>query len=262
MRTALIGYTGFVGSNLASRMPFDDMYNTANIEEIAGERYDLVISAANRADSFWVNQHQDADREQVELLIRDLAKAQIARLVVVSTVCVYPGDTSPDENTPLSPNDLTPYGQNRLYQEQRLQDLFETTIVRLPQLYGDKLKKGIIFDLTNDYRIEFIDPDDAFQYYDARRLSADIEQILEHRVDAVNMASPALSNTRIAREVFNVDLSSNEARAKDPFASMYTRDMRSIHASFLGGRDGYMANIEAELDSIKSFVEDSTSRRR
>ena len=37
MRTALIGHTGFVGSNLAASHAFDDLYNTSNIEQIEGQ---------------------------------------------------------------------------------------------------------------------------------------------------------------------------------------------------------------------------------
>ena len=33
-RTALIGYNGFVGSNLMKKMIFNDYYNSKNIEEI------------------------------------------------------------------------------------------------------------------------------------------------------------------------------------------------------------------------------------
>ncbi len=48
MRTALIGHTGFVGSNLLAEHPFDELYRSTNIETIAGERFDLVVCAARR----------------------------------------------------------------------------------------------------------------------------------------------------------------------------------------------------------------------
>jgi hypothetical protein len=37
MATALIGYTGFIGSNLARQFDFDDFYNSKNIDDIAGK---------------------------------------------------------------------------------------------------------------------------------------------------------------------------------------------------------------------------------
>ena len=34
MKKALIGYTGFVGSNLQTQIKFDDFYNSKNIQDI------------------------------------------------------------------------------------------------------------------------------------------------------------------------------------------------------------------------------------
>ena len=42
-RACLIGYTGFVGGNLARQYAFDDCYNSRNIEQIRGRSYDLVV---------------------------------------------------------------------------------------------------------------------------------------------------------------------------------------------------------------------------
>lgn len=61
LRTALIGYTGFVGSNLASFQDFTNLYNSRNIGEIAGKSYDLVVSAFGRADSHRINHHDAED---------------------------------------------------------------------------------------------------------------------------------------------------------------------------------------------------------
>jgi hypothetical protein len=50
MTNALIGYTGFVGSNLDDSGQFDDKYNTSNIRDIDGKDYDLVVSADRWSD--------------------------------------------------------------------------------------------------------------------------------------------------------------------------------------------------------------------
>ena len=36
MTTALIGYTGFVGSNILKGRPFDDLYNSSNLARLPG----------------------------------------------------------------------------------------------------------------------------------------------------------------------------------------------------------------------------------
>lgn len=251
---ALIGYTGFVGSNLDAEGRFQDRYNTANIADLRGRSYDLAISTANRADSHRINAHPDEDRSEIDGLIAHLRSAEIGKLVLISTVCVYPGDTSPDEDTPLSEHDLTPYGANRLYQERVLSDTFDTLIVRLPQLYGRNLKKGVVYDLLNDYRVEFIRPEVRFQHYGVDRLWDDIQTALRLGLPSLNIATPPLSNRELAREVFDVTLTHEPSEPESAFSRMYTRDMRTRHDEAFGGTDGFLVSREEEIGGLRSFV--------
>lgn len=262
MTTALIGYTGFVGSNLQASHPFDDVYNSSNIGDIAGHDYEFVVSAGNRADSHRINTHGDDDRRDIDGLIDTLATARIRRLVLISTVCVYPGGTRPDEETPLSVDGLTPYGANRLHQERRLSDLFDTTVVRLPQLYGANLKKGVVFDLANDYRVEYIRPETQYQHYDVRGLWHDIRIALDAALPALNVATPPIRNDELARTVFGRDISGHvPAAPESPFAQMYTRDMRTRHAELYGGASGYLTSRANELAGLTRFVHDLATQR-
>jgi len=260
LRTALIGHTGFVGSNLLDASPFDDLYNTANVDELAGREYDLVVSAGNRADSHRINNHGAEDLAEIDKLVDTISSARIGRLVLISTVCVYPWGGAPDEHTPLTPTGLTPYGANRLHQERRLSDAFDTLIVRLPQLYGARLRKGVVHDLANDYRVEHIDPDMAFQHYDVRRLWRDITTALDAGLTAVNIATPPLKNADLAREVFGRDISSQVPPGPpSPFARMYTRNMTTAHAELFGGRGAYLQSEAEELDGLRRFVAEAQS---
>jgi len=255
MRTALIGYTGFVGSNLLDAHRFDDLYNTANIHEIAGQEYDLVVSAGNRADSFRINQNGAADRAEIDQLVDTILQARIGKLVLISTVCVYPEGDAPDEMTPLDEAGLTPYGANRLHQERRLSAAVDTLIMRLPQLYGSRLKKGVVYDLANDYRVEHIRPDVRFQHYDVRRLWGDIERACARGWGALNLATPPITNAELAREVFGRDISAQvPAEPESPFARMYTRNMTTRHALDLGGPPGYLIDRDQEIASLREFV--------
>lgn len=257
MPDALIGYTGFVGSNLLGARPFDHLFNTANMGEIEGKSFDLIVSAAARADSHRINLHGEDDRAEIDAFIDTLSTAEAKKLVLISTVCVYPGDSSPDESAELSEAGLTPYGANRLHMERRLAERFDTLIVRLPQLYGDNLKKGVVYDLLNDYRVEFIRPETRFQHYDIRRLWEDIERALALGLDSINIATPPISNAELAREVFDRDISSARIETPEsPFAQMYTRDMRTRHAEHWSGADGYLESRDREIDALRRFVGD------
>lgn len=255
MKTALIGYTGFVGSNILAAHGFDDVYNSSNIDDIRGREYDLVVSSGNRADSFRINTHGDEDRAEIDAYIDRVTAAKIGKLVLISTVCVYPAGGEPDESTPTAEDGLTPYGANRLHQEQRFADAFDTTIVRLPQLYGANLRKGVVYDLANEYRVEYIRPQTQYQHYDVRRLWRDIQTAVDAGLPALNVATPPLSNAELAAEVFDRDISQQvPLEPESPFAQMYTRNMTTRHADLFGGAGPYLLTREQEISQLTAFV--------
>jgi hypothetical protein len=258
LRSALIGYTGFVGSNLAAAHAFTDLYNTRNIEDIRGKSYDLVVSAAMRADSHRINHSGSADLAEIDDYIALLSTVRTRQLVLTSTVCVYPGGTTPDERTELTAERLTPYGANRLHMERILSTRFNTLVLRLPQLYGIALKKGIVYDLLNAHRVEFIEPEGRFQYYDLRRLWADTQIALKAGLGALNIATPPLASAKVAADCFGVDIADQVIEPPaSPFGQMYTRDMRTVHANLFGGPSGYIMNEAAELAALQAFVREA-----
>ena len=255
MTTALIGHTGFVGSNILSGRPFDDLYNSSNLDQIAGKHYDLVVSAANRADSFRINEHPDEDLAEIEAIAATISKASITKLVLISTVCVYEASDRSDEDTPIGTENLTPYGRNRFALERLMADRYDTTIIRLPQLFGPGLKKGVIYDLANNYRVEHIRPRGLFQYYDLQRLWSDIEVALDHGLPVLNIATPPLASERVALECFGIDLSGQVPAAPESrFSQMYTRNMTTKYAGLFGREGDYLIDEREELDAITAFA--------
>ena len=47
-RRALIGHTGFVGSNLDRQLAVTDRYNSRNVGEMRGQSYDEIVCAGVR----------------------------------------------------------------------------------------------------------------------------------------------------------------------------------------------------------------------
>lgn len=254
MTSALIGNTGFVGTNLARQFPFDDVYNSSNIGEIAGKSYDLVVSAGTRADSHWVNRHPDQDRAAVEALAESLSAVTIDKLVLISTVCVYPALPRGDEDTVVDTARLTPYGRHRRWLEDVLAAVHNTVSVRLPQLFGRGIKKGLIFDLLHRRGLEHIDPDDAFQYYDLNWLWRDICTSLSHGLRRVNLATPPIAHRRVA-DLFGIELDHRHrpTASRDQFSRMYTRNMVTRYADLFGSKGDYVVTLEQEIDAIRAF---------
>lgn len=254
-RNALVGHTGFIGSNIHRSRSFDDVFNTSNIDDIRGREYDLVVCAAGRADGHRINDEPDVDLAELELLAERLGDASIGRLVHISTVCVYgPGDDC-DERVDPDPEALAPYGRNRLWLERELAERFDTLRVRLPQLFGSGIKKGLVFDLATGHRIEHIRPDDRFQYYDLGRLWSDIEVALDASLDVVNMATEPVRHRDLAREVFGIELGDGPSDPPSPHSVMYTRDMTTVHGEVYDREGKYLMTSDEEMRAIAEFVD-------
>ncbi len=150
MKTTLVGYTGFVGGNLAASHSFDFCYNSKNIAEAFGEQHDLVVYCGVRAEKFLANQDPDGDRAVIENAKRNIERMKPQTLVLVSTVDVYKTPLNVDETTPIELEGLHPYGANRYELERWAQQNAKNChIVRLPALVGRGLKKNAVFDMIN-----------------------------------------------------------------------------------------------------------------
>lgn len=150
MKTSLVGYTGFVGSNLSESFKFDNLYNSKNIEEAFGTNPDLLIYAGIRAEKFLANKFPQKDMEVIENAKNIIKKINPKKIVLISTIDVYKNPVNVDEDTIIDTDGLQPYGLNRFYLEEWVQENFVNhLIVRLPGLYGENIKKNFIFDLIN-----------------------------------------------------------------------------------------------------------------
>ena len=147
MITALVGYTGFVGSNLAKSYQFDYLFNSKNIEEAYGLKPDLLVYAGVRAEMFIANAQPEEDMARIKEAINNIIKIGAKRVVLISSVAVYDSTKDVDEDTAIESEKLLPYGKNRLYLENWVLDNCEKClVVRLPAIYGDNLKKNFIYD--------------------------------------------------------------------------------------------------------------------
>ncbi len=251
MKSALIGYTGFVGGNINNQYTFDDHYNSKNIEDIHGKEYDLVVSAANRAEMWRINQEPEIDRAEIDEFISHIGKAKISKLVLISTVGVYKTPNGANEDTPIETEGLTPYGVNRHYLEEFCKEHFDTTIVRLPGLFGAGLKKNVIYDLLHNNMVENIHADGTYQYYNLDNIWKDIQVALDNNLPLVNFAVPPVSTSEVARVAFGMEEFANRPEGITPAFW----DMHSKYADVYGGKGEYLYTKEQELEGIREFVE-------
>ncbi len=144
---SLVGYSGFVGSNLLMRGHFDGLYNSKNIEEAFGTRPDIVYYAGVPAAKFLANNDPPRDRAVVEDALENLRKIKPKKVVLISTVDVYESPNGRDESD--EPVTGQAYGHHRHLLEKWVAEEFDSHIIRLPGLYGKNIKKNFIYDFIS-----------------------------------------------------------------------------------------------------------------
>jgi nucleoside-diphosphate-sugar epimerase len=247
-QAALVGYTGFVGGNLMAQHGFDALYNSSNIDEIAGHSFDLIVCAGAPAEKWKANADPAHDLANIERLAAAVTRASARRFVLVSTVDVFGSPIGVDEQSPVSTEGLHAYGRDRRLLEERLAARFDTTIVRLPGLYGPGLKKNVIFDFLHDNDVQKIDSRGVFQFYDTTRLWSDIEITMQHRLPLVHLATEPVSVADVVRAAFGIEFD-------NPVAANPARyDMRTRHAPLFGGEGPYIESSQQVLDGIAAYA--------
>ena len=147
---ALIGHTGFVGSNLAQQHNFPNQYNTRNIMDAVGQYFHTVVCAAAPGSMIEANRSPEADKAQIDALCQSLERIKCKRFVLISSIAVLHRFDGQDIEGAETFQSEVAYGQNRRALEEFCEHTFERSLIlRLPALYGQGLKKNFLFDLLN-----------------------------------------------------------------------------------------------------------------
>jgi dTDP-4-dehydrorhamnose reductase len=249
MKIALIGYTGFVGSNIAEQYKFDLLFNSSNIQDIRGKKIDLLVIAAPSATKWKANQEPEADWKIISELIENLKDVKADKVVHISTVDVYKSPIDVDEDTPIAPKENHPYGKHRYYLEEFIKKNFDNhLIVRLPGLFGKGLKKNFIFDMLNNNCLDLTHKDSVFQFYYLNNIWNDIQVALNNKLHLINFATEPISTKDVARFCFDKDF---DTVTTNPPA-LY--DMKSKHASLYKGGDKYLYTKGQIVEHLKDFI--------
>ncbi len=143
----LVGYTGFVGSNIYAKAPIDAAYNSKNIAQAYGTRPDLLIYAGLRAEKYLANADPEADMALIRQAQENITKIAPKKLVLISTVDVLKAPNGKAEEDTVDTDGLQAYGLNRYRLEQWVRQTYpDALIIRLPGLYGINIKKNFLYD--------------------------------------------------------------------------------------------------------------------
>ena len=248
---ALIGYSGFIGTNLQRARRFDALFNSTNIEEVRDRSFELLVCAGASSLKWFANAHPDEDRAQIDRLIQALARVDARKIILISTIEVYPDKIGVDEETVVDESRLEPYGLHRRELERFVQSHFaKSLIVRLPGVFGPGLKKNVIYDLLHGNYSYAAASTSQLQFYDVRRLWSDLQVACAHRLPIVNIATEPISLHDIAT------LCATGEGAVRYGAGEVQHDMRTRYASAWQHTGRYLYSRQETLTDLAAFVAD------
>lgn len=255
---ALVGYTGFVGSNLLRAGHYDYLYRSTNFLEAQGRSFRTLVFSGAKAEKWKANLDPAADRKHVDELISVLSRIKADKAVLISTVDVYPKPNNEIERWIDESEVNHAYGKNRALLEREFVRFFPKSIVlRLPALFGPGLKKNVVFDFLNDNQTGKIDSRGVFQFYDLKWLQKDIDKawLLQEKTgkQLFNISTEPVSVAEVAMMVLGKEFHNEVVETPA------TYNIKSGWAKEWSGTNGYLYKKEDVLLSLKNFAQEYRS---
>lgn len=224
---ALIGYTGFIGSNLIYYKKNIDKFNSKNINKISNNSYDIIICAGTSSKRWIANKYPKEDKKKILSLINNLKQIRTEKFILISTCEVFHNSKVLNENTKIFKKNKDHYSKNRILLENFCKKKFQNIhIIRLPIVYGTNFSKNFIFDLLNNKQIKKLNGKDIVQIYNVKNLIKDIKYAVKNNIKYLNISSPPVKIKIIAKRFFNIKLSE-----KDPYRKMKMTSLNSPNKS-------------------------------
>lgn len=254
---AIVGWTGFVGSELLPAIENADLYNSSNIESLRGKTYECIYFSGLPAEKWRINKDPEPDRALVASIIRILETVCVNRFVLISTIDVLDNSVIQDE----SGADYAghPYGAHRRRIEEWVQsNIADHYILRLPALFGKGLKKNVLYDLLFRNNIELISLETEFQWYPVSHILRDIEFCIRGGHRLIHLVDAPLRTRRIVSEFFPeyIDECKGTSTVRYNFTTAIQRPSFDIFAELAS-----YISYEKKLKSVRLAVSNMAWKR-
>ena len=251
---ALVGYTGFVGSNLDSATIFEGRYNSKNISDAFGTNPDLLIYSGVTAAKYLANSAPEKDFEIILQAQENIKKIAPKKLVLISTIDVFKNPVEVDEDSPIEIENLQAYGKNRRLLEIWVRENYpDALILRLPGLFGKNIKKNFIYDfikkipfrLTEKLFSQLCEKESALKnfyalqennFYQCKNLSADEEKTLHAIFESLNFSALNFTDSRSVYQFYPL------ARLWSDIEIALKNDLRLLHLATEPVKTGELYN--------------------
>ena len=105
---SIVGYSGFVGSNLCASFDFDGKYDKDNVTEAFGTNPDVLFYSGVPAQKFIANKFPQQDFETVVEALDNMKKINPKKVVLISSVDVYKEPNGKNESSFMDKENLHP----------------------------------------------------------------------------------------------------------------------------------------------------------
>lgn len=241
----LIGNTGLIGQTIKDHINFDLEFNSSNIESIKDyviDGCDIYLSCLP-ATKWLVNQEPVKDYNNILNIYNIISKYKFNKIILFSTIDVY-------YNSPLMTTEsFKPYVKNIDYSSNRL--IFELLIYnlnyqniqifRLPSLFGDRIKKNILFDLLNNNQITKINFNSKYQWLNLKNLYSYMIAY-KNTNGIINLFPEPVDSMEIAK-IFKINTDSIR------YSNEIIYNYRTIYS-----KSGYIQSKNDSLIEIKRFI--------
>jgi nucleoside-diphosphate-sugar epimerase len=204
----IIGNTGFIGKNLMTHMGSDFvLINSSNINDInfTKLKFNKIYIAAPSSSRWEINLDARNDSKNYLDIANFLKRNIVGKVIVMSTCDVFGKiHLQPKfENSNYDPDDF--YSENRVNFEIFIRNNFSHLIARLPIVYGNGMKKNIIFDIKNN-RIDQINtycPKNILQFINVNKIYSFLTESEKSNLQIINIPSEQIQITEIL-DIFKV----------------------------------------------------------
>jgi len=124
----------------------------------------------------------------------------------------------------------------------------EITVVRIAGVFGQGLKKNVIYDLLHDNCLDAINPESCFQYYNVANLWRDLQRLAGTGIRLINFVSEPIRTSDIIGRFFPA----KAVAAKPTPAANY--DVPTLYSPAFGGPPGYLTGAGQVMWELGQFV--------
>ena len=244
LKNALIGHTGFIGSNLKDLKKNFSYFNSYNIHKIERKKYESIYCAGTYSKIWIANKKPLEDRKNIDKLIKHLRRVDAKKIFLISSSEVYGNQKKTFENSKIDNVKKKPYAYNRLKLEKFVEKKFSKHfILRLPIVYGKNFVKNFIFDLISKKNIKNLNGNDYVQIYNVSNLQNHLKFIEKENIRKINISSKPFKVKYLAKKFFGVLL-----KNKKKFRVI---NIKSIYGSH---NKTYFLSQKKTIEDLKKFL--------